>query len=270
MIAFVLGLVFPVGYVFLKDFFNETVIEKSDVEKNTNFPIIGQILHSSKKTQLVVSEFPKSSISESFRSLRTNIQYLVKGKEGNSTTIMVLADMVSAGKTYISINLASIYAQYGKKTILLGFDLRKPKIYQDFELSNRLGLTSYLIGKNSLDEVIQPSVKVEHLDILLSGPVPPNPAELIASDKTFELFKKLRESYDFIIIDTPPAGLVTDSYLLMEHSDINIFLARQHLTNKKIFSSIMKEMEERSLKMNIVINDIRMSGGYGYGEGNRY
>ncbi len=98
-----------------------------------------------------------------------------KGKQ--KVTIMITADMVSVGKTYVSINLASIYAQYGKKTVLLGFDLRKPKIYQEFGLSNKAGLSSYLINKASLEEVIQPSGKIEHLDIILSGPVPPNPTE---------------------------------------------------------------------------------------------
>ncbi|MFA5418675.1 MAG: GNVR domain-containing protein, partial [Bacteroidales bacterium] len=145
MIALILGLVFPVVYVLGKDYFNDTIIEKKDVENATKFPIIGQLLHSSKDTQLVVLESPKSSVSEAFRSMRTNIQYMARGKE--KVCIMVTADMVSAGKTFVSINTASIYAQYGKKTVLLGFDLRKPKIYQDFGLSNSTGLTTNLINK---------------------------------------------------------------------------------------------------------------------------
>ena len=117
---------------------------------------------------MVVGTFPKSSISESFRSMRTNIQYLTKGKDSN--VIMVTSDMVGAGKTFISINLASVYAQYDKKTVLLGFDLRKPKIYQDFGLSNDVGLTSYLIDEKELDDIIQPSGKIKHLDIIMAGP----------------------------------------------------------------------------------------------------
>lgn len=187
MIALILGLVFPVVYILGKDYLNDAIIEKKDVENSTKFPIIGQLLHSDKETQLVVLESPKSSISEAFRSLRTNIQYLVKGSE--KTTIMVTADMVSAGKTYVSINIASIYAQYGKKTVLLGFDLRKPKIYQDFGLSNNVGLTTYLINKANVDDIIQPSGKSEYLDIIMAGPIPPNPAELIASERNAELFR---------------------------------------------------------------------------------
>ena len=268
LIALILGLIIPVVYVLGRDYLNDKVIEKKDIESVTNFPIIGQLLHSDKETQLVVAESPKSSIAESYRSLRTNIQFLVKGQE--KTTLLVTADMVSAGKTFVSMNLATVYAQYGRKTILLGFDLRKPKIYQDFKLSNNLGLTSYLINKATLDEIIQPSQKIPNMDIILSGPVPPNPAELIASEKTTELFRELRERYDYIIIDTPPVGLVTDAYLLMEHADINIYLVRQNLTNKKVFASIIQDIEERGLKMYIVVNDINLSGGYGYGYGYGY
>jgi capsular exopolysaccharide synthesis family protein len=166
------------------------------VENVTKFPIIGQLLHNTKDTQLVVAQSPKSSVSESFRSLRTNIQYLVQGKE--QVTVMVTADMASAGKTFVAMNLASVYAQYGKKTVLLGFDLRKPKIYHDFHLSNDQGITTYLIGKSTIDDIIQPSGKIEHLDLIMAGPVPPNPAELIASEKTKKLFAELRKRYDYI------------------------------------------------------------------------
>ncbi|MBT3174531.1 MAG: polysaccharide biosynthesis tyrosine autokinase, partial [Lentimicrobiaceae bacterium] len=266
VIALILGLVIPVVYVLGKDYFNDSIIEKKDVESATSFPIIGQLLHSTKDSQLVVLDSPKSSVSEAFRSLRTNLQYLAKGKD--KITIMVTADMVSAGKTYVSINMASIYAQYGKKTVLLGFDLRKPKIYQDFGLNNNVGLTTYLINKANLDDIIQSSGKNEHLDIIMSGPIPPNPAELIASDRNAELFRELRERYDYIIIDTPPVGLVTDAYLLMQHTDVNIFLVRQAVTHKKVFASIIKDIEDRGMKMAIVINDIKLSGGgYGYGYG---
>ncbi|MBU2466964.1 MAG: hypothetical protein KJ615_11515, partial [Bacteroidetes bacterium] len=162
-IALLLGLLIPVGYILGRDYLNDKIIDRKEIEKITKLPIVGQVLHSSKETQLIVAESPKSSVSESFRSVRTNIEYLVQGKE--KSIILVTADMVSAGKTFISINLASIYAMYGKKTVLLGFDLRKPKIYQDFGLSNTTGLSTYLINKHSLDEIIQPSGKIDNFDI---------------------------------------------------------------------------------------------------------
>ncbi|MBN2639390.1 MAG: polysaccharide biosynthesis tyrosine autokinase [Bacteroidales bacterium] len=263
LIALILGLAFPIAYVLAKDYFNDMIVERKDVETATKFPIVGQLLHSDKETQLVIAEYPKSSISESFRSMRTNIQYVAKGL--SPVTVMVAADMASAGKTFVSINLASVYAQYGKKTVLLGFDLRKPKIYQDFKLSNDKGLTSYLIGKDSLDDIIQNSGVIDHLDIIMAGSVPPNPAELIASDKNADLFAELKKRYDYIVIDTPPLGLVTDAFLLMPYTDVNLFIVRQNYTHKKVFASIIKDIESRGQKMNIVINDILLEdGGYGY------
>jgi Mrp family chromosome partitioning ATPase len=135
-----------VVYVLGKDYFNDKIVERKDVESVTKFPIIGHIIHSNKDTQAVVAESPKSSIAESFRSVRTNLQFLSKGKE--KQTILITSDMVSAGKTFCAINLASIFALYGKKTLLVGFDLRKPKIYKDFGLTNTEGISSYLINKS--------------------------------------------------------------------------------------------------------------------------
>ncbi|MEN8225144.1 MAG: polysaccharide biosynthesis tyrosine autokinase, partial [Bacteroidota bacterium] len=210
MIALFFGLIIPFLFIFLKDYLNDKIVDKKDVEKLTSYPIIGHIIHNTKLTNAVVSSAPKSSIAESFRSIRTNLQFMAKGKE--KQTILVTSDMVSAGKTFVSINLATIFAMYGKKVLLMGFDLRKPKIYQDFGLTNTEGISSYLINKHSLDEIIQTS-PVENLDVIMAGPVPPNPSELIASEKTDEFFARLKEIYDFIIIDTPPLGLVTDAFL---------------------------------------------------------
>lgn len=268
LVAFVLGLIIPFIYIFLREYLNNKIITKSDVSKITRFPIIGTIFHNEKDSKLTVLEHPKSSLSESFRSTRTNIEYLSQGK--NKNVILVMGDIVNVGKTFVSINLASIYSLYGKKTILLGFDLRKPKIYQDFGLSNTIGLSSYLIGKQSLDEIIQPSSKIEHLDIITAGKIPPNPAELIASEKCSELFEELRKRYDYIIIDTPPIALVTDAFLLMKHADVTIFVVRQNYTHKKIFENLIRDLEDRKLNISILINDMKPQKGYGYGYGYSY
>ena len=266
LIALIIGLLIPAIILFLKDFFNVKVQSKKDIENVTNFPIIGQIGQVSGNNPLVVIDNPKSPIAEAFRSIRTNIDFITQGKE--KSTILVTGDMQSVGKTFNSINIASIYALYGKKTLLLGFDLRKPKLFQEFGLSNSIGLSSYLSNKNTLDEVIQSSGKIDSLDIITSGPIPPNPAELIASKRTDELFQEIRERYDYIVIDTPPLGLVTDAFLLMKHSDANIYIVRQGTTDKNIFESIIKDIESRGLKVNIVVNGIHQEGGYGYGKYN--
>ena len=263
LIALILGLLIPALYLFLKDYFNMTISDRKDVEKLTKFPIIGQVAQTTSTNPLVVINSPKSPIAESFRSVRTNIEFLTQGK--TKCTILVTGDMQSVGKTFNSINIASIYAFYGKKTVLLGFDLRKPKLFQEFELSNSVGITSFLSNKEPLDKIIQTPAIMPGLDIITSGPIPPNPAELIASEKCDELFNLLRERYDYIIIDTPPLGLVTDSFLLMRFADVKLFIVRQGVTNKNIFSSIIKDLEDRKLDMSIVINGIETNKGY-YGK----
>ena len=262
LVALIIGLLIPALYLFLKNFFNNTITDRKDVEKLTHYPIIGQVAQTSNKDPLLVINNPKSPISESFRSIRTNIEYITQSKV--PCTVMVTGDVQSIGKTFNSINIASIYALYGKKTVLLGFDLRKPKLYQEFGLNNNVGLSSYLSNKESLDDIIQASTKIPTLDLITSGPIPPNPAELIASEKCNELFAELKKRYDYIVIDTPPIGLVTDALLLMRFSDANVFIVRQGVTNKSAFGSIIKDLENRDMHFNIVVNGLKAEKGYGY------
>ena len=266
LIALIIGLLIPALYLFLKDFFNVTINDRKDVEKLTDFPIIGQIPQITSKDPCVVINSPKSPVSEAFRSVRTNIEFITQGKA--KSTILVTGDMQSIGKTFNGINIASVYALYGKKTVLLGFDMRKPKLFKEFGLTNNIGLSSYLSNKENLDNIIQTSVKTPNLDIITSGPIPPNPAELIASDKCKQLFDELKERYDYIIIDTPPLGLVTDAFLLMKYTDVNLFIVRQGVTNKNIFGSIIQDLANRNLTTSIVINGMTASKGYGYRYGN--
>ena len=262
LVALLIGLLIPALYLFLKDFFNVTINDRKDIEKLTRFPIIGQVAQVEDKDPLVVINSPKAPIAEAFRSIRTNIEFITQGK--SKSTILVTGDMQGIGKTFNSINMASIYALYGKKTVLLGFDMRKPKLFQEFNLTNNVGLSSFLSNKEPLENIIQPSIKIPTLDVITSGPIPPIPAELIASEKCSELFAELKEMYDYIIIDTPPLGLVTDAYLLMRFSDVNLFIVRQDHTNKNIFGSIIKDLEDRGLEASIVINGIESGKGYGY------
>lgn len=263
LIALIIGLLIPALYLFLKDYFNVSITDRKDVEKLTRFPIVGQVAQTNDTNPLVVINSPKSPIAESFRSIRTNIEFLTQGK--SKSTILVTGDMQSIGKTFNSINIASIYAFYGKKTILLGFDMRKPKLFQEFGLNNNVGISSFLSNKEPFENIIQTAPQMPNLDIITSGPIPPNPAELIASEKCDEFFKLLKEKYDYIIIDTPPLGLVTDAFLLMRFADVKLFIVRQGVTNKNIFGSIIKDLEDRGIDASIVINGIQTNKGY-YGK----
>ncbi len=267
LVAIVIGLLIPALFLFLKNYFKTTINDRSEVEKLTSYPIIGQVALTQSKNPLMVVNSPKSPVSESFRAIRTNIDFITQSN--TPCTVLITGDAQGLGKTFISINIASIYALYGKKTLLLGFDLRKPRLFQEFGLNNNTGLSSFLSNKECLDNVIQASGKIPSLDIITSGPVPPNPAELIASKKCDELFEELKKRYDYIIIDTPPIGLVTDALLLMRHSDANLFIVRQGITNKSAFGGIIKDLEDRDTPLSIVINGVQAESGYGYRYGGK-
>lgn len=272
-IALLLGLIFPVVYVLGKDYLNDKLQDKKDIEKLTKIPMLGHITHNNKESNIVVAEYPKSSIAESFRLVRTNLGFFNPGLE--KQVILTTSTMPNEGKTFISMNLASIFALYGKKTLLMGYDLRKPKIYQDFGLTNNEGISSYLVNKADISKIIQ-KTSLPNLDVIMAGPVPPNPAELIASSKNEELMSQLREMYDYIILDTPPVGLVTDAFLMMKYADVNIFVVRHNYTHKKVFGSIISDIEQRNISnMSILMNDVKMDkssygSGYGYGYGHGY
>ena len=169
------------------------------------------------------------------------------------------------GKTYIAANLAIVYAKSGKKTLVIGADLRRPRLYNDFSLKNDLGMTSHIFGDKSLNEVIIKS-DVENLDILISGPVPANPSDALLNEKFKIMLATLKEQYDIIILDTPPLGLVADALTLMQYSDINLYVVRQNYSQKGILSYVNDLfIKNRVGDMQIVFNDVKEgSGAYGY------
>jgi capsular exopolysaccharide synthesis family protein len=175
--------------------------------------------------------------------------------------------MPGEGKTFTSINLASVYSLLGKKTVLIGFDLRKPKIFQDFDLDNAKGISTWLIGQDKLEEIIQPT-SFENLFIISSGPTPPNPSELIALEKTKELFKILKEDFDYIIVDSPPIGIVSDTFHLAEMADTFLLVIRPGYSLKDILERTFSEMTiNRTHGVSLVINGIKAgSNHYSYSE----
>jgi len=251
--AFFLGLMFPIGLILLKDVVNERIIDKREVEKSTNFPLLASIARNEKRSMIPVSDFPKSLISESFRSLRTSLQFF--HKNDGKHKFLVTSSFSGDGKTFVAINLAIAYSYFGKRTLLLEFDLRNPKISSYMKINNTRGLSSYLINDAKLEDIIQ-NTGINNLDIITSGELPPNPVELMASENTKNLMEILESIYDYIIIDSPPIGIVTDSYLLMSYSDINIFTVRLNHTNKKLFVSLMKDIEQKEIQnFGVVVND---------------
>jgi capsular exopolysaccharide synthesis family protein len=263
MIALVLGLLLPAAALALMDFLNNKVIDKKDVIRKTKVPVIGYISHSDSKNEIPVVEKSASSLSESFRSIRTALKYYVK--ENKVAVIAVSSTISSEGKTFISINLAAIIAMLGKKVLLVGLDLRKPRINKVFEFEDSPGMSTYLSGNCEYQEIIK-KTQVENLFYAPSGPVPPNPAELIETEQMKKFMQRARKEYDFIIFDTPPVAIVTDALLLAEYADINLFIVRQRYTSLNTIELIEQLNTHGELKnMAIILNDISVSGYYGYG-----
>lgn len=265
LIALFFGLIIPIGYLTAKSTLNDKIEGQIDIERLTSMPVLGKILHNTHKTKNVMYEHPMSNIAESFRALRTNLDFYLKG--GQNKIIMVTSGVEREGKTFVAQNLAMSYAQLGRKTILLDFDLRKPESYFNIA-NNHEGLSTYLINKTELKDIIIKSPH-EKLDYIMSGILPPNPAELIALSRTENLLQSLKKEYDIIILDTTPLAQVTDAYLLIGHAELKILVTRQNFTMKKVFSSIVKDMHVKKINhVCVVLNDNRDHldrYGYGYG-----
>jgi len=248
------GLLIPTVIVVLIELMNSTVRSSRDVEKSSTFPLIGGIRHTKSTDPLLVSKNPRSAFTEMFRVIRTRIEFIAKRK----TNIMVLNTSTESGdgKTYFSINLAAVYSMASKKTILVDMDIRKPSINQRFNIIQPNGVTNYLIGQCNLDEIILHLPKID-FDILPAGSIPPNPGELIRSDKLVEMFNELRKRYDYIVVDTSPIGMVTDAYSLAQISDVNLFIVRNGKTNKAFYKKLNTQLKLDNIpNLYTVLNDV--------------
>lgn len=264
VIAGVGGLMIPFIIIMISEFLNMKISSKKELEKLTDLAIIGHVFHNDTKNKVVISDTSNSPISESFRSIRTNLQFYSKGKD--KQVILLTSSYSGEGKSFIAQNLASVFALFGKKTLLIGFDMRRPKIYQDLNLTNKVGMSTALINKATIDEIIQ-STQLENLDYISAGPVPPNPLELIASERTEEILTELKQIYDFIIIDSPPVGVVSDAYMLTKYADVTLFIVRQGFTHKEAFlNNIQHMMQKKIHNVSILLNDVKARGmAYDYG-----
>jgi len=211
----------------------------------------------------VVHHKPKSSIAEAFRSIRTNLIFFGMSEKNN--VILITSSVGGEGKSFTAINLASVLALQNNRVIIVALDLRKSQLNIDFGIDNGKGVSTYLSGQSSIDEIIH-TTKVTNLDFISSGPVPPNPAELISKPECGRLIAELKHHYDYVIIDTPPIGIVADALLIMKHSDINIFILRQNYSRKENLKVLNEYQRKDALKnVSILFNDAGRSHTYGYG-----
>ena len=262
-----MGFLFPGIVIFLFDYFNNRVYDEGDIRRHTNTPFLGGIMQSGGSKSIVVNRSSRSAIAEMFRMLRTNLQYLAKGE--SKKVILVSSSVSGEGKSFITINLGISISLSGQKTLLLGLDIRKPKLsrYLTGHQAER-GVTNYLVGQSSLDELIKPLPDHPLVDYLDCGPIPPNPAELLMSDATRELFDELRKRYQYIIVDTAPIGLVTDALLLNQHIDQTIIVTRFGMSRTPFLRMVEDIYSNNKLpQVGIVLNGLKSRAGYGYGYG---
>ncbi len=224
----VLGLLFGIGFIILIRVLNPFIYDKETVESLTTTPIIGVIRKFPQKldensSEILVLSQPKSVFAESVRSVRTNLSFLAAEKD--QKVICVTSEVAGEGKSFVAVNLASTLSLIDKKIILIAADLRRSKLHKTFHVPNDIGLSNFLANQNTIEEIIIPTNQ-SNLDFIPSGPVPPNPSELLHTDRMTFLIDVLKRTYDIIMIDTAPVGLVSDSIPLIRASDINVFVIR--------------------------------------------
>lgn len=269
LFAILVGLLLPGLFIFVLEVMNDKVTTRYDIERLTPTPIIGEVGHSYKKNNPVVTSSNRGVVAEQFRIVRSNLQYILNHIQ--KPVILVTSSFSGEGKSFVSINVGAVMALAGKKTIILEFDIRKPKILSQLEIPKKPGLTNYLLGKRTLDELPVKVESTENLYVLPCGPVPPNPAELLLDPKLDELFNYLRQNFDVVIMDTAPVGMVSDAMTLSKFSNCTLYIVRQGHTYKRQITLIDDFNKEGKLpKVSIILNDVKVRTGYGYYGYGRY
>ena len=294
LIAFAIGLIFPIAIIYLMEVMRYKIEGRNDLEKLTKIPVLGDVpmSHEIKNSQrtIVVNENSNDLMAETFRAIRTNLQFILDSPD--KKIIQFTSSTAGEGKTFVSSNLAVSMALLGKKVILIGLDIRKPRLAEMFNLTDRKsGITVFLSGdandKDLLFKQIMPSGVNPNLDILPAGVVPPNPAELLSRKNLDKAMEYLKEEYDFIILDTAPVGLVTDTLIISRVTDATVYICRSDYTPKSNLGIANDLRKDGKLKnMSIILNGIDMKlkkygyyygygrygkyGRYGYGKYGRY
>jgi tyrosine-protein kinase Etk/Wzc len=269
IIAILAGIGLPALLIFLSEVLNDKITTRFDIEKITGAPVIGEVGHSFSEGTLLVNKTNRSMVAEQFRIIRSNLQYILPKNE--KPVIMVTSSVSGEGKSFISTNMGAVMALTGKKTVILEFDIRKPKVMSGLKLGKKPGMSNYLLGKAELQDLIVPVPDHENLFVLPCGPIPPNPSELLLDEKVDEMFDWLKENFDVIVIDTAPVGMVSDAMTLGKYAVATLYLARQGHTFKKQIILIDEFYQQKKLpRVSIILNDVKIKPGYGYYGYGRY
>ncbi len=261
IIALTLGLFFPLAIIYLKDVLDERVQSQEDIKVHKNYPIIGTVLKSDHNEIPSIVYHPDSFIAEAFRMLRANMQFVITDK--SPAVLVITSAMKGEGKSFTAINYAAVCAAYNQKVCLIDLDLRRPKVASYLNVNAEKGISNYLIGRAEIDEITYPACN-GLFDIVPSGPIPPNPSELIASEKLFEIIGELKKKYERIIIDSPPIGMISDAMFISKFTQTILLVVRHKVTNKNLLESILQDFERNNLTgIKIIYNDVPTTG-WGY------
>lgn len=266
-IGFLLGIILPAIYLYLKALFRTKFSTKEEVERMTRIPILGELCTHHSSSNIVVHEGDNSSISELFRLLRTNLQFMLTGKKDK--VVLLTSSVSGEGKSFVSVNLAIALALLKKRVLIIGLDIRNPRLSEYFNITSRFGITNYLASEDiEIDQIIVPSQVNPLLDVITAGPVPPNPAELILSNRLDALFDELRKRYDYIIVDSAPVAMVSDTFSLMRIADAVVYVCRANYTQREYIRYCNTLVTDGRLRnVSLVVNATNSSQGYGYGVG---
>lgn len=263
------GLAFPVIFLFISDYFDNKINKKEDINKGTPLPVIGLISHNKLKTEFPVLKHPHAGVTETFRSLRTNLQYLLENDQPN---VIAIQSMISGeGKSFVALNLAMAFAINSKKVLVVDGDLRKPQLHYPFNSKNDIGLSTFLMNKGTFEEIVHDS-KIDHLSYVTTGPILRNTAELLDSEKFTHFIELARKKFDYIVINNSPISIVTDGVIVGTHADANLVILRQGFSYKEQLKTINDFAQQGFLKkISLVLNDVATDGqGYFYGQKNGY
>lgn len=269
-IALFLGIFIPIGIIYLLELLKVHFSSKDELEKLTNLSVIGEICQNKSEERVVVRDGENSSIAELFRLIRTNIQFILPRKD--QKVILITSTVSGEGKSFFSINFALSLALLKKRVVLVGLDIRNPKLVEYLNMEDHIGITNYLASEDlTPEDIAVHSSQSGDMDIIIAGPVPPNPSELLLSDRLDVLFEYLRDHYDYIIVDTAPVGMVSDTFALNRIADATLYVCRANYSRRENIKFAEKVVREGKLKkVSLVINGTDAKQGYGYGYGYGY
>lgn len=263
VVALFAGLGIPVGVIVVKDFLNDKISGHADIESSTNIPVLGFVARHDRNSNYIVPKDSRTALAESFRSIRIKMQYL--NDSATQQIIGLTSSSSGEGKTFCATNLAAVMAQAGRRTLLIDMDLRRPRVTRYFENGDGRGLSTYLSGEMDVLADIIHKTHIENLDVVHSGPICTNPLDLIATDRMRKMVDTLRETYDHVIFDTPPVGLVSDYLVIMKLTDFNIYVVRDSTTSVESLKWINELYDSEKIKnVGMLINDVKSVAAYGY------